>query len=63
MPDIDEQIARGEFGGLTAWLREHVHGLGAKLPLQALMKQATGKPLAAAPLLRYLEARYLEGAR
>ena len=63
VPDIDEQIARGEFGGLTGWLREHVHGLGAKLPLQALMKQATGKPLAAAPLLRYLEARYLEAAR
>jgi carboxypeptidase Taq len=63
VPDIDEQIARGEFGGLTGWLRENVHGLGAKLPLQALLKQATGKPLAAAPLLRYLEARYLEGTR
>ena len=63
VPDIDEQIARGEFAGLAGWLREHVHGLGAKLPLQALLKQATGKPLAAAPLLRYLEARYLEGAR
>ena len=63
VPDIDEQIARGEFGGLTGWLREHVHGLGAKLPLQALMKQATGKPLAAAPLLRYLESRYLDATR
>jgi carboxypeptidase Taq len=63
VPDIDEQIARGEFGGLTGWLRENVHGQGAKLPLQALMKQATGKPLAAAPLLRYLESRYLEGTR
>ena len=29
----------------------------------ATPKQATGKPLAAAPLLRYLETRYLEGAR
>lgn len=63
LPDIDEQIARGEFGGLTGWLRENVHGLGAKLPLQALLKQTSGKPLAAAPLLRYLEARYLEGTR
>ena len=44
------------------WLRDNVHGVGARLPVQELMKQATGKPLAAAPQLRYLEAKYLEGA-
>src|ERR1022692_3050340 len=62
-PDIEQQIARGEFGGLFSWLRENVHALGAKVTVNELMKQATGQPLSAAALLRYLEAKYLEGAR
>jgi Zn-dependent M32 family carboxypeptidase len=30
------------------------------LPVQDLIKQATGKPLNASAYLRYLEAKYLE---
>ncbi len=60
--DLEQQIARGEFGGLFGWLRENVHALGAKVTVNELMKQATGQPLSAAALLRYLEAKYLEGA-
>jgi carboxypeptidase Taq len=59
VPDIDDQIARGEFGGLMGWLRENVHGQGARVSAQELLKQATGKPLAAASALRYLESKYL----
>jgi carboxypeptidase Taq len=62
VPDLEQQIARGEFGGLFGWLRENVHALGAKVTVNELMKQATGQPLSAAALLRYLEAKYLEGA-
>jgi carboxypeptidase Taq len=57
---VDEQIAAGQFGGVFAWLREQVYQLGAKVSLQELMKQATGKPLNAAASLRYLESKYLE---
>ncbi|MGH8260808.1 MAG: carboxypeptidase M32, partial [Steroidobacteraceae bacterium] len=42
--DLDAQIARGEFSGLFAWLRAHVHGQGAKLPVHDLLKAATGRP-------------------
>ena len=45
-----------------AWLRENVHGQGARITIQELMKNATGKALSAASLLRYLEAKYLEAA-
>ncbi|MGH8325391.1 MAG: carboxypeptidase M32 [Steroidobacteraceae bacterium] len=62
LPALDEQIASGEFAGLYGWLRKHVHGLGAKLTVHDLLKSATGKPLSAAPFVRYLEAKYLEGA-
>ncbi len=59
VPDIDEQIVRGEFSGLIGWLRDNVHGQGARVSAQDLLKQATGKPLSAASALRYLESKYL----
>jgi carboxypeptidase Taq len=59
-PSLDAEIAAGQFGGVMDWLRDNVHGVGARLPVQELIKQATGKPLTAAAYLRYLEAKYLE---
>jgi len=59
-PQLDQQIERGEFAGLFSWLREHLHSLGAKVTVKDLMKLATGQPLSAHALLRYLEGKYLE---
>jgi carboxypeptidase Taq len=59
-PALDEEVAAGHFGGVMDWLRDNVHGVGARLPVQELIKQATGKPLTAAAYLRYLEAKYLQ---
>lgn len=59
-PSLDAEIAAGQFDGVMEWLRDNVHGVGARLPVQDLIKQATGKPLTAAAYLRYLEAKYLE---
>ena len=61
-PEVEQQIARGEFGGLFSWLRENVHSLGAKVSVNELMKDAPGHTLSAAALLRYLEGKYLESA-
>ncbi|HTT01544.1 MAG TPA: carboxypeptidase M32 [Steroidobacteraceae bacterium] len=60
--DLDGQIAYGEFDGLFAWLREHVHSVGARVSVHELLKDATGKTLSSVPFLRYLEGKYLEGA-
>jgi carboxypeptidase Taq len=62
VPALDDQLAVGEFSGLLGWLRTHVHGLGAKVPVQDLLKDATGKPLSATSFVRYVEAKYLESA-
>jgi carboxypeptidase Taq len=62
VPTLDEQIARGEFGGLFDWLRANVHGVGAKVTVHELMKTATSKPLSATSFVRYVESKYLEGA-
>jgi carboxypeptidase Taq len=60
LPALDEQIAAGRFGELFGWLRENVHGVGARVSSQELIRNATGKPLSAAPWLRYAESKYLE---
>jgi carboxypeptidase Taq len=60
VPDVDAQIAKGQFGGLMGWLHENVHAQGARVSAQELLKNATGKPLTAASALRYLEAKYLQ---
>jgi carboxypeptidase Taq len=61
VPDLDAQLASGEFSGLFGWLREHVHSVGARVTAHELVKLATGKPLGSAASLRYLEAKYLGG--
>jgi carboxypeptidase Taq len=59
-PDLDRDIEAGRFGSLFEWLRKNVHGVGASLSAQQLIRNATGKALTAAPWLRYAEGKYLE---
>jgi carboxypeptidase Taq len=58
-PGIEAEIAAGQFGGLLDWLRERVHSMGAKMGVPQLVEHATGRPLSAAPFLRYLERKYI----
>jgi carboxypeptidase Taq len=57
---VDDAVAAGDFATVTNWLRVNVHGIGARMTVQELVQDATGRPLSAAPALRYLEAKYLE---
>jgi carboxypeptidase Taq len=59
-PTLVEEIGAGQFAGVMEWLRDNVHGVGARLPVKDLIKEATNKPLTAAAYLRYLESKYLE---
>ncbi|MDE2348456.1 MAG: carboxypeptidase M32, partial [Gammaproteobacteria bacterium] len=59
-PALDEEIAAGSLAGVLEWLRDNVHGVGARLPVKDLILHATGKPLTASAYLRYLETKYLE---
>ena len=59
IPDLDSAIGRGDFAPLLAWLREKVHGQGAKPGFEELVRQATGGPLAVEPFLVHLRERYL----
>jgi carboxypeptidase Taq len=53
-------IGRGDFAPLLGWLREHVHGQGAKPGFAELVEHATGQPLTVEPFLDHLRGRYLD---
>ncbi len=58
MPDLDDQIGRGEFEPLLSWLRQHIHRHGAKFGSVDLLRSVTGQDLTAEPYLRYLQAKF-----
>jgi carboxypeptidase Taq len=58
IPDLSEQIQRGEFAALTGWMREKVHRHGAKFEPQELVQRITGSKIDPAPYLRYLNEKY-----
>jgi carboxypeptidase Taq len=60
VPDLPEQIRRGEFTSLLAWLREKVHRHGRKFEPQELVQRVSGARINPAPYLRYLQRKYGE---
>ncbi len=58
LPTLDDEIARGEYGSLRAWLRERIHRHGRTLTPSELIEQAVGGPLDPGPMLDHLTAKY-----
>ena len=58
IPDLEEQIERGEFSALLTWLRQNVHRHGSKYEPQDLVQRITGSRIDPQPYLRYLKAKY-----
>ena len=59
LPDLEEEIGRGDFAPLMAWLREHVHGLASRFTTDELLERATGRPLDPSVFKKHLRNRYL----
>jgi carboxypeptidase Taq len=57
-PRIEDDFAKGEFGWLLGWLREHIHAQGRRYDALGLVRRVTGEELSPAPLVRYLRERY-----
>src|SRR5207253_4388840 len=58
VPDVDEQIERGEFGALREWLGEHVHAQGRRHPPQETLRRIVGETIRARPYLDYLDQKF-----
>lgn len=58
IPDLEEQIERGEFSALLGWLREKIHRHGSKYEPQELVEKVTGSKIDPQPYIRYLNTKY-----
>jgi carboxypeptidase Taq len=54
LPEIDEQIARGDFSELHAWLRENIYSLGRMLTPAETIERVVDGPIDPQPYLAYL---------
>jgi carboxypeptidase Taq len=60
LPDLDAQVAAGDFGSLREWLRDNIHRHGRKFDSRELLRRATGEELSVEPFLAYLEDKLLD---
>jgi len=54
IPDVDEQIERGDFHELHMWLRENIYALGRKFTPAETVERVVGGPIDPEPYLAYL---------
>ncbi len=60
IPDLTDQIARGEFDALTEWMKAKIHVHGAKYKPQELVQKVTGSTIDPNPYMKYLRTKYGE---
>ena len=57
-PELDAQLAAGNFADIDAWLDDKIWSQASRLSGEELLEHATGGPLEVAPFIAHLEARY-----
>lgn len=60
VPDLDSQMAAGQFSAALKWLRENIHRHGKLYRPKELIERATGKPPSAEDYIAYLSRKYSE---
>ena len=60
IPNLSDQIRKGNFNELLAWLRKNVHQHGQKYEPQKLVQMVTGSTITPEPYVRYLTKKYSE---
>jgi carboxypeptidase Taq len=58
VPDLDAQMAAGEWSAPLQWMRSHVHRLGMLYRPAELIEHATGKPPSTDDYVAYLTRKY-----
>jgi len=59
-PEIEDEIRRGYFGTLRAWLKNNIHFHGRKYSPQELINRVTGKAMTIEPYMQYLKTKYYD---
>jgi carboxypeptidase Taq len=58
LPDLDNQLAAGEFTNVLGWTRERIHRHGRVYRPTELVERATGEPINPRYLVNYLNDKY-----
>jgi carboxypeptidase Taq len=58
IPNVETQIAEGNFTLIRDWLKETIYIWGCRKDPSDLLKTVTGKSLSAEPFLNYMESKY-----
>jgi carboxypeptidase Taq len=58
LPELEEQIRRGELRPLREWLRENVHQHGMRYRAKDLIEHVTGQPPSPQPFIDYVERKF-----
>ncbi len=58
IPNLDNQIRKGEFQELLGWLREKIHHHGAKYEGKELVQRVTGSGISPKPYIQYIRQKY-----
>jgi len=58
-PALADELARGDYKPLLAWLRENIHRQGSRHTPQDLIRLATGEPTAIRDHVDYLRAKFV----
>lgn len=59
-PEIDDEMAQGEYDTLLHWLQENVYSHGSKFTAAELVERVTGGPLVIEPYINYLRSKFGE---
>jgi len=54
VPDVEQQIERGDFSQIHGWLRENIYALGRTLTPAETIERVVGGPIDPEPYLAYL---------
>jgi carboxypeptidase Taq len=59
-PEIPEEMHRGKFENLHAWLKENIYQHGRKYTAPELVRRVTGGDISIEPYIAYLRSKYGE---
>lgn len=60
LPQMDDQLRRGELGPIKEWLDAHIHGPGRSETPAEICQRVTGGSLSAAPFFEYVTRKYTD---
>lgn len=59
-PEIEDDLAKGEYGSLHDWFKDSIYQHGSKYTAEELIQRVTGQPLGIQSYIAYLRQKYGE---